>query len=142
MKLASRISRLGTETAFEVLAEVNQLRAQGKDIIALSIGEPACVTADNIKAAAKEALDQNLTHYSPSQGIAEFRDVIAASVARTRGIPVDPAEVVVVPGGKPVIFYSILACVEEGDEVIYPLPGYPIYESMINFAGAKPVPLR
>jgi len=142
MKLASRISRLGTETAFEVLAEVNLLRMQGKDIIALSIGEPACATADNIKDAAKKALDQDLTHYSPSQGIVEFRTVIVEYVARTRGIPVDPSEVVVVPGGKPVIFFSILACVEEGDEVIYPLPGYPIYESMINFAGARAIPLR
>ncbi len=142
MKLAQRISRLGTETAFEVLAEVNELRAKGRDIIALSIGEPACATADSIKDAAKKALDNNLTHYSPSQGIGEFRKVIAEYVSATRGIPVDPAEVVVVPGGKPVIFFSILACIEEGDEVVYPLPGYPIYESMINFVGATPVPLR
>jgi len=142
MKLAHRLSRLGTETAFEVLAEVNELRAKGRDIIALSIGEPACATADFIKKAAKKALDNNLTRYSPSPGITEFRNVIAGYVSSTRGIPVDPAEVVVVPGGKPIIFFSILACVEEGDEVIYPLPGYPIYESMINFAGATPVPLR
>lgn len=142
MKLAQRISRLGTETAFEVLAEVNELRAKGRDIIALSIGEPACATADSIKDAANKALDNNLTHYSPSQGIEEFRKVIAEYVSATRGIPVDPAEVVVVPGGKPVIFFSILACIEEGDEVVYPLPGYPIYESMINFVGATPVPLR
>jgi aspartate aminotransferase len=142
MKLASRISRLGTETAFEVLAEVNELRARGKNIIALSIGEPACATADHIKQAAKDALDKNLTHYSPSQGIAELRTAAASYVARTRGIPVDPTEVVIVPGGKPIIFFSILACVEEGDEVVYPLPGYPIYESMINFVGATPVPLR
>ncbi|HEY4613554.1 MAG TPA: pyridoxal phosphate-dependent aminotransferase [Bacteroidota bacterium] len=142
MKLAERTTRLGTETAFEVLAEVNALRAQGKDIIALSIGEPACATADNIKDAAKKALDRNLTHYSPSAGITEFRNVIAEYVARTRGIPVSPDEVVVVPGGKPIMFFSMLACVEEGDEVIYPLPGYPIYESMIRFVGAKPVPLR
>lgn len=142
MKLASRLSRLGTETAFEVLAEVNQLRAQGRDIIALSIGEPACATPAFIKEEAKKALDRDLTHYSPSQGILEFRTVIAEYVAKTRGIPVDPSEVVVVPGGKPIIFYSILACAEEGDEVVYPLPGYPIYESMINFAGAKAIPLR
>jgi aspartate/methionine/tyrosine aminotransferase len=142
MNLASRVSRLGTETAFEVLAEVNALREQGHNIIALSIGEPACATADYIKDAAKKALDENLTHYSPSAGIPEFRTVIAEYVARTRGISVSPNEVVVVPGGKPVIFFSILACVEEGDEVIYPLPGYPIYESMINFVGGKAVPLR
>lgn len=142
MKIAKRISRLGTETAFEVLAEVNDLRSKGKDIIALSIGEPACATAEYIKDAAKKALNKNLTHYNPSAGIPEFRKVIAEYVASTRGIPVEPDEVVVVPGGKPVIFYSILACIEEGDEVIYPLPGYPIYESMINFAGGTPVPLR
>jgi len=142
MKLARRLSRLGTETAFEVLAEVNELRSQGRDIITLSIGEPACGTASNIKDAAKKALDKDLTHYSPSAGITEFREIIARYVSSTRGIPVDPAEVVVVPGGKPIIFFTILACVEEGDEVIYPVPGYPIYESMINFAGAKPVPLR
>jgi aspartate/methionine/tyrosine aminotransferase len=142
MNLASRVSRLGTETAFEVLAEVNALREQGHNIIALSIGEPACATAEYIKDAAKKALDENLTHYSPSAGITEFRTVIAEYVARTRGISVSPNEVVVVPGGKPVIFFSILACVEEGDEVIYPLPGYPIYESMINFVGGKAVPLR
>ena len=142
MKLAERITRLGTETAFDVLVEINALRAQGKDIIALSIGEPACATADNIKDAAKKALDENLTHYSPSAGIPEFRTVIAEYVARTRGVPVSPDEVVVVPGGKPIMFFGLLACVEEGDEVIYPLPGYPIYESMIRFTGAKPVPLR
>jgi len=142
MKLAERITRLGTETAFDVLVEINALRAQGKDIIALSIGEPACATADNIKNAAKKALDENLTHYSPSAGIPEFRTVIAEYVERTRGVPVSPDEVVVVPGGKPIMFFGLLACVEEGDEVIYPLPGYPIYESMIRFVGAKPVPLR
>lgn len=142
MKLASRLSRLGTETAFEVLAEVNELRSKGRDIITLSIGEPACGTAPNIKEAAKKALDKDLTHYSPSAGITEFRRIIADYVSTTRGIPVDPSEVVVVPGGKPVIFFSMLACIEEGDEVIYPVPGYPIYESMINFAGGKPVPLR
>lgn len=142
MNFAQRIQRLGTETAFEVLAEVEELRSKGRDIIALSIGEPACATADYIKNAAKKALDENLTHYSPSQGIRDFREVIAEYVAATRGIPVHPDEVVVVPGGKPIIFFSMLACVEEGDEVIYPLPGYPIYESMINFVGAKAVPLR
>lgn len=142
MKLANRLSRLGTETAFEVLAEVNELRSKGRDIIALSIGEPACATAPNIKEAAKRALDNDLTHYSPSSGILEFRQIIADYVSSTRGIPVHPSEVVVVPGGKPIIFFSILACIEEGDEVIYPVPGYPIYESMINFAGGTPVPLR
>src|SRR5512132_4315810 len=110
MNLASRVSRLGTETAFEVLAEIEQLRSQGRNIIALSIGEPACATAEFIKEAAKKALDENLTHYSPSAGIAEFRKSIARYVAKTRGIPVVPDEVVVVPGGKPIIFFSLLAC--------------------------------
>ena len=142
MKLAQRLSRLGTETAFEVLAEVERLRSQGKNIIALSIGEPAGNTAEHIKDAAKEALDKNLTHYGPSAGLLMFRKVIAEYIASTRGIPVEPEEVVVVPGGKPVIFFSILALIEEGDEVLYPNPGYPIYESMINFAGGKAVPLR
>ncbi len=142
MKTAKRLTRLGTETAFEVLAEVNQLRAQGRDIIALSIGEPACATSESIKDAAKKALDKNLTHYSPSQGIIELRRAVAEYVSTTREISVDPAEVVIVPGGKPIIFYSILACIDEGDEVVYPLPGYPIYESMINFVGGKAVPLR
>jgi aspartate/methionine/tyrosine aminotransferase len=142
MKLAQRLSRLGTETAFEVLAEVERLRAQGRNIIALSIGEPAGNTAEHIKDAAKEALDQNLTHYGPSAGLMPFRKVIAEHIASTRRLPVEPDQVVVVPGGKPVIFFSILALIEEGDEVIYPNPGYPIYESMINFAGAKAVPLR
>jgi len=142
MKFASRLSRLGTETAFDVLNEINELRSKGRDIIALSIGEPACATAPNIKEAAKKALDKDLTHYSPSAGITEFRRAAAEYVSRTRGIPVDPAEVVIVPGGKPVLFFSMLACIEEGDEVIYPMPGYPIYESMINFVGAKAVPLR
>ena len=142
MKLATRLSRLGTETAFEVLAEVERLRAQGKNIIALSIGEPAGDTALHIKDAAKEALDKNMTHYGPSAGLLPFRKVIAEYVASSRGIPVEPEEVVVVPGGKPVIFFSLLALIEEGDEVLYPNPGYPIYESMINFAGGKAVPLR
>ena len=142
MKLAQRMSRLGTETAFDVLAEVNELRAKGRNIIALSIGEPACNTAEFIKDAAKKALDDNQTHYGPSAGLPDFRRVIADYVSRTRGLPFEPDEVVVVPGGKPTLFFAMLALVEEGDEVIYPLPGYPIYESMANFAGAKAVPLR
>jgi aspartate/methionine/tyrosine aminotransferase len=121
---------------------VNRLREQGRNIIALSIGEPACATAENIKKAAKEALDADLTHYSPSQGIADFRAVIAKDVSARRGVAFTPDEVVVVPGGKPVIFFSALAILEKGDEAIYPNPGYPIYESMISFTGAKAVPLR
>src|SRR3990170_2468482 len=107
MKFASRLSRLGTETAFDVLNEINELRSKGRDIIALSIGEPACATAPNIKEAAKKALDKDLTHYSPSAGITEFRRAAAEYVSRTRGIPVDPAEVVIVPGGKPVLLQHV-----------------------------------
>ncbi len=142
MKYSSKLGDLGTETAFEVLAQVNDLRAKGKDIVALSIGEPACPTAPNIKDAAKRALDANLTQYSPSQGIAEFRKAIAADLSKRRGIGYAPEEIVVVPGGKPIIFFAALAILEEGDEAIYPNPGYPIYESMISFSGAKAVPLR
>jgi len=142
MKLAQRMSRLGTETAFDVLAEINELRAKGRSIIALSIGEPACNTAEFIKDAAKKALDDNQTHYGPSPGLPDFRRVIANYVSKTRGLQFEPDEVVVVPGGKPTLFFSVLATVEEGDEVIYPLPGYPIYESMANFVGAKAIPLR
>jgi aspartate/methionine/tyrosine aminotransferase len=141
MKIAQRISRLGTETAFDVLAEVNRLKAEGRDIVAFSIGEPDFDTPANIKEAAKRALDDNQTHYTPSAGIMTFRKVIADYVSRTRNIGVHPEEVVVTPGAKPIIFFSILACVDEGDEVIYPNPGFPIYESMITFIGAKPVPL-
>ncbi len=142
MKYSSRLDDLGTETAFEVLAQVNELRAKGKNIVALSIGEPACATAPNIKEAAKKALDKDLTHYSASQGIAEFRAVIAKDISERRRISFTPEEVVVVPGGKPVIFFAALAILEPGDEAIYPNPGYPIYESMISFTGAKAVPLR
>jgi aspartate/methionine/tyrosine aminotransferase len=142
MKYSSRLSDLGTETAFEVLAQVNELRARGKNIVALSIGEPACATAGNIKDAAKKALDEDMTHYGPSQGLLDFRKVIAEDMTRRRGIAYSADEVVVVPGGKPIIFYAMLAILEKGDEAIYPNPGYPIYESMISFAGAKAVPLR
>lgn len=140
MKLAERIKRLGTENAFTTLAKINKLRAEGKDIISFSIGEPDFDTPRNIIDKCHEALDKGMTHYTGSQGMPEFRRAVASYVSRTRGIPVVPEEVVAVPGGKPIIFHSILACVEEGDEVLYPNPGYPIYESVINFAGAKAVP--
>ena len=140
MKLAERIKRLGTENAFTTLAKINKLRAEGKDIISFSIGEPDFDTPRNIVDKCHEALDKGMTHYTGSQGMPEFRRAVASYVSRTRGIPVVPEEVVAVPGGKPIIFHSILACVDEGDEVLYPNPGYPIYESVINFAGAKAVP--
>lgn len=141
MKLAEAMSRLGTETAFEVLARARALEAQGKEIIHLEIGEPDFDTPSNIIEAAGTALMEGQTHYSPSAGIPQLRQAIAEYTAKTRGVEVTPDQVVVTPGAKPIMFYSILALAEEGDEVLYPNPGFPIYESMINFVGAKPVPL-
>lgn len=141
MKLAQAMSRLGTETAFEVLARARALEAQGKEIIHLEIGEPDFDTPSNIIEAAGTALMEGKTHYSPSAGIPELRQAIAEYTAKTRGVEVTPEQVVVTPGAKPIMFYSILALVEEGDEVLYPNPGFPIYESMIDFVGAKAVPL-
>ena len=142
LKLAQRMSRLGTETAFEVLVKARALEAQGKSIIHLEIGEPDFDTPANVVDSAVDALRQGWTHYGPSPGLPQLRQAIADHVSRSRGISVGPEEVVVVPGGKPVMFFALLALAEAGDEVIYPNPGFPIYESMINFAGAKPVPLR
>ncbi len=142
LKLAKRMSRLGTETAFEVLVKARALEAKGRDIVHLEIGEPDFDTPANIIEAATEALHKGFTHYGPSAGLPPLRETIAKYVADTRRVPVAPEEVVVVPGGKPIIFFSILALVEEGDEVIYPNPGFPIYESMINFLGAKAVPIQ
>jgi aspartate/methionine/tyrosine aminotransferase len=130
---------LGTETAFEVLARAKALEKQGRDIVHLEIGEPDFDTPSNIKEAACKAMKAGYTHYVPAAGILELRQAIAEYLSKSRGIPVDPDEVVVTPGAKPIIFFSILALVEPGDEVMYPNPGFPIYESMINFVGAKPV---
>ncbi len=141
MQIAKRMSRLGQETAFEVLAKAKALEAKGKSIIHLEIGEPDFDTPRNIREAGKKALDQGFTHYGPSSGLPDLREVVAREVARTRKIPVEVKNTVIVPGGKPVMFFVILAVVEEGDEVIYPNPGFPIYESMINFIGARPVPI-
>jgi len=142
LRLAKRMSRLGTETAFEVLVRARALEAQGKHIIHLEIGEPDFDTPANVVSAGVEALQQGYTHYGPSAGLPELRKAIAEDVAKSRGISVTPDEVVVVPGGKPIIFFTMLALVEENDEVIYPNPGFPIYESMINFLGAKAVPVQ
>lgn len=141
MQIAQRMSLLGTETAFEVLAEVNKLKASGKDVISFAIGEPDFDTPSNIIAAGVKALQEGYTHYGPSNGLLPFRESIVRYITRTRGIEVNPEEVVVAPGPKPIIFYSILSCVNEGDEVIYPNPGYPTYESVASFVGAKPIPL-
>lgn len=141
MKLAKRMERLGTETAFEVLAKAKKLEAEGKKIIHLEIGEPDFDTPENISNAAIDALKKGFTHYNPSPGLPELRQTIADYMSKTRGLNFTSDEVVVMPGGKPVMFYAILAIVEEEDEVIYPNPGFPIYESMINFIGAKAVPI-
>src|SRR5947207_14901632 len=144
LKLATRMQRLGTETAFEVLARARALEAQGRDIVHPEIGEPDFDTPEVASDAGVEAIRKGFTHYSPSAGLMELREAIAEDIRQTRGIPCTADEVVVVPGGKPTIFFTMLAFVEEGDEVIYPNPGFPIYESMPNFLGAKavPIPLR
>ncbi len=139
--LARRMSRLGTETAFEVLSKAKALERTGRSIVHLEIGEPDFDTPANIVEAAAKALRSGWTHYGPSAGLPELRQTIADYVARTRGVEVSPDEVVVVPGGKPIIFYSMLALIDEGDEVIYPNPGFPIYESMINYVGGTAVPV-
>src|SRR5713226_841649 len=144
LRLAERMSRLGTETAFEVLNRARALERQGKDIIHLEIGEPDFDTPPNIVSSGIDALRAGWTHYSPSAGLPDLRQAIAEEVSRSRGVQVSPEEVVVVPGGKPIIFFSILALIDAGDEVIYPNPGFPIYESMINYSLGKaiPIPLR
>jgi len=142
LRLASRMARLGTETAFEVLNRARALERQGKEIVHLEIGEPDFDTPLNVVEAAVDALHKGWTHYGPSAGLPELRQAIAEYVSRTRGVAVSSDEVVVVPGGKPIIFFSILALADVGDEVIYPNPGFPIYESMVNYMGAHAVPIR
>ena len=142
LRLASRMTRLGTETAFEVLNKARALERQGKDIVHLEIGEPDFDTPLNVVEAAIDALHKGWTHYGPSAGLPELRQAIADYVSRTRGVPVSIDEVVVVPGGKPIIFFSVLSLVDTGDEVIYPNPGFPIYESMINYVGGQAIPIR
>ena len=139
--LAPRMSRLGTETAFEVLARARALEAKGRDIVHLEIGEPDFDTPPSIVAAGVAALERGETHYTPSAGIVELREAIAAYIGRRRGLRVDPAQVIVTPGAKPIMFYALLALLDAGDEAIYPDPGFPIYSSMIDFAGARGVPL-
>jgi aspartate aminotransferase len=142
LQLARRMSRLGTETAFEVLNKARALERQGRNIIHLEIGEPDFDTPSNVVEAAVDALHKGWTHYGPSAGLPELRQKIADYVSHTRGVKVAPEEVVVVPGGKPIIFFTILSLIDEGDEVIYPNPGFPIYESMVNYIGGKAVPIQ
>ena len=141
MKFAKRLSKLGTESAFQVLVKAKALEAQGREIIHLEIGEPDFPTPEAVIESAKQALNQGYTHYCGSAGLDELRAAVASEVSHTRGISVDPDWVVITPGGKPIMFYLILAVVDEGDEVITPNPGFPIYDSMINFVGGKPVAL-
>ncbi len=141
LRLAGRMSRLGTETAFEVLERARALERQGKNVIHLEIGEPDFSTPQNIIDAGVHALQNGWTHYGPSAGYPELREAIAEYISRTRGVTVSSDEVVVVPGGKPIIFFSLLALADAGDEVIYPNPGFPIYESMIRYVDAQPVPI-
>jgi aspartate aminotransferase len=142
LRLATRMSRLGTETAFEVLNKARALERQGKQIVHLEIGEPDFDTPGNVIEAAVNALHKGWTHYGPSAGLPELRQTIAEYVSKTRGVKVSSEEVVVVPGGKPIIFFAMLALVDEGDEVIFPNPGFPIYESMIHYAGGRAVPIK
>lgn len=142
MKLSSRQDRLGTETAFETLAKAKKLEALGKNIVHLEIGEPDFDSPSYVISAAKKALDNGFTHYGPSAGQPELREAIAIHQGEFNGYDISPDKVIVTPGGKPVMFFSILALIEEGDEVIYPNPGFPIYESMINYSGGVPVPMK
>ncbi len=142
MKLADRMKRLGTETAFEVLMKARKLEADGADIIHLEIGEPDFDTPRNIIDAGVTALNSGFTHYGPSPGLQEVRDRIAQEIVDSRNISVSGDNVVITPGGKPIMFFAILALINEGDEVLYPNPGFPIYESMINFVGGVPVPMK
>lgn len=138
---AKRMERLGTETAFEVLARARELEREGKKVVHLEIGEPDFATPGFIAEAATKALNEGWTHYGPSAGDPEVRAAIADHVNRARGTHATADNVVVTPGAKPILFFTLLACVDEGDEVIYPDPGFPIYESVTRFLNAKPVPL-
>ena len=142
MRLSQRMARLGTETAFEVLVRARALEAQGKSVVHLEIGEPDFDTPAHIVEAGARALKGGATHYGPSAGIPELRQAIAEDSTRFRGVRATPEMVVVTPGAKPIMFFVILALVDEGDEVLYPNPGFPIYESMIRYIGGNPVPVR
>ncbi|WP_432876000.1 pyridoxal phosphate-dependent aminotransferase [Kribbella sp. CA-245084] len=141
MKLAQRMGRLGTESAFEVLAKAKALEAQGREIVHLEIGEPDFDTPAHVIAAAQQALDKGFTHYVPAPGIPELRTTVTEFLERTGRMQTSPDRVLITPGAKPIMFFTILALCEEGDEVLYPDPGFPMYASIASFAGAKPVPV-
>jgi aspartate aminotransferase len=140
-RLASRMERLGNENAFVVLAEVRRLEAEGRSIVSLAIGDCDFPTPENVRRAAHAAIEEGYTHYGPSPGLPPLREAAARYLSRSRGIAVAPGEIVVTPGAKPILFFALLACIEPGDEVLYPNPGFPIYESVIRFVGGEPVPL-
>jgi aspartate/methionine/tyrosine aminotransferase len=142
VKFARRMDNLGTEGAFEVLARARMLEADGKSVIHLEIGEPDFPTPDNIIEAAYGAMREDYTHYTPAGGILEVREAVADFLNRRLGTDVQPLEVVMVPGSKNVLLFTLLSCIEPGDEVILPDPGYPVYESLVRFIEAKPVPIR
>jgi aspartate aminotransferase len=142
MRLAGRMDGMGTETAFEAAARARDLEASGRDVVHLEIGEPDFDTPENIREAAKRALDEGWTHYGPAAGMPVLREAIAADATQRKGFTVSPENVVVTPGAKPIIFYAMLALLEPGDEAIYPDPGFPIYESMARYAGATARPIR
>src|SRR3712207_6314460 len=141
MHWAERMNRLGTESAFDVLAKAKQLEAKGRKVVHLEIGQPDFSTPFNVCEAAFRAMKDGYTGYGPAEGLFELREVVAEHISTTRGIQAYPDEIVVAPGAKPIIFFTLLALINAGDEVIYPDPGFPIYESVINFLGAKGVPL-
>jgi aspartate aminotransferase len=141
LRFTERMSRVGTEGAFEVLAQARRLEAQGRDIVHLEIGEPDFATPQNIVDAAVRAMRDGATHYTPASGMMEVREATARYVSRRTSVPVDAANVVLVPGSKNILHFALLSLVEEGDEVILPDPGYPIYRSLTEFVGARPVPI-
>lgn len=141
MILSEKMSRLGTETAFEVLARAEALKAEGREIINLGIGQPDFKTPPHIVEAAVKALHDGHHGYTPAPGIPALREAVAADILKWRGVEVNPSNVLIVPGGKVTMFFAILMFGEEGSEILYPNPGFPIYESVINFSGAKAVPI-
>src|SRR6266571_960416 len=138
---AERMNHIGQETAFEVLVRARALEATGRSVVHLEIGEPDFDTPGHIVAAAQQALEEGFTHYGPGAGLPELRQAVALYLKRWRGLEIEPARVIITPGGKPIMFFAILALINPGDEVIYPDPGFPIYESMARFVGGKPVPM-
>ena len=142
MQLAASMSRLGTESAFKILAKAKAMEAAGRDIINLGIGAPDFRTPDNIVEAGKKAMEDGFHFYTPAKGLPQVREAVTNDIKKYRGVDVDPENVMIVPGGKPTMFFAMMMFGEPGAEIMYPNPGFPIYESMINYSGAKPVPIE